>query len=120
MAVVVSYEILTTVKKSFHHKKLRGYVFFAQIIVTGMKERNFHQIEVPYNGGSVAVIPMKLHIQTTTTYSKAQLKTQITARMEEAKTRYEGLLVPVPTKKAAVNLVAAGSYKNTLTKVEDL
>ncbi len=110
----VSYEILTVVKRAFHGKDIRAYVFTGQIIVTNMSKRDFIQLGVPFNKAKRAVFPVKDYLPTRTEKTAIALKQAITKRMNRTKDRYEKKL-QVRSERLPITLTAAGNYKDTLS-----
>lgn len=117
--MIITYEILTKVRKAFYGKAIRAYVFGAQIIIKNMTPHNFAQIKMPVTG-TMAVIPIKGHIPTRKEKTATALKIAITKKMNAEKAKYEKLLKPVPTDRQTVTLTASGNYKDRLSTREEL
>lgn len=117
--MIVSYEILTEVKKAYFGKTLRSYVFEAQVIITGMTEHNFAQLRIPPIG-TTAIILIKEHIPARKEKTPMALKIALTKRMNAIKARYEKLLKPVPADRQIVTLTASGNYKDKLSTRDEL
>jgi len=109
----VAYEISTRVQKSFAKKVFRGYRFRAQLLISDMTERNFHQLKLPVSGDSVT-IPVREFIETVSMFNKQGLKAAIRARMDAIKVKYEKQMAGEATRRASVKLASGGVFKDKL------
>lgn len=101
----VSYEVLTTVKKTFVGKTLRAYVFTAQIVVNGI------------------TYPVKSQIPASNIKTDEELKSAIVARMDELKATYEKKVSKVNEHEKhtePVVLPATGVFKDVLSATAGL